>query len=166
MRLDLSDIIEIPGGVVPFECELDPEALLSPSVARFVSAPRAVGEVRNGAGALTLRAVLTAPMICACDRCGAEFDLSKTLEVEAYLADKLEDEENADIFLLDGDYVNLSEVLETCFILDMEAKFLCADDCAGLCEDCGANLNNGPCGCKKEIDPRLAALGQLLDTEE
>ena len=35
--------------------------------------------------------------------------------------------------------------------------------CKGLCERCGANLNDGPCGCKATADPRLAVLEQLLD---
>ena len=49
------------------------------------------------------------------------------------------------------------------FILDMDMKFLCREDCKGLCSTCGKNLNLGPCGCRKEIDPRFAVLEQLLD---
>ena len=28
---------------------------------------------------------------------------------------------------------------------------------------CGKNLNDGPCNCRKELDPRFAALKQLLE---
>ena len=34
-----------------------------------------------------------------------------------------------------------------------------------LCDRCGKNLNDGPCGCTAETDPRLAVLGQLLEQE-
>ena len=45
-------------------------------------------------------------------------------------------------------------------------KVLCREDCLGLCQECGANLNDGDCGCAPdEIDPRLAALQQLLNNE-
>lgn len=81
------------------------------------------------------------------------------------LAAELEDEENPDIFLLDGDWLDLDDVLETCFILDMETKCLCKEDCAGLCASCGANLNLGQCNCRGKIDPRFAVLEQLLDKE-
>ncbi|NLH02379.1 MAG: DUF177 domain-containing protein, partial [Clostridiales bacterium] len=64
------------------------------------------------------------------------------------------------------DWLDLSDLLETCFILSMESKFLCRENCEGLCPSCGKNLNDGPCGCKKEIDPRLAVLGQLLDKKD
>ena len=41
---------------------------------------------------------------------------------------------------------------------------LCRDDCKGLCPECGANLNDGPCDCHlDDIDPRLAGLQALLN---
>ncbi|MBR2724398.1 MAG: DUF177 domain-containing protein, partial [Ruminococcus sp.] len=43
-------------------------------------------------------------------------------------------------------------------------KFLCKDDCKGLCFKCGADLNTSACSCDtRVIDPRLEALRQLLD---
>ena len=68
-----------------------------------------------------------------------------------------------ELFVLEGTEIDVQEVLSTCFILDMETKFLCREDCKGLCARCGRNLNLGPCGCGKEIDPRFAVLEQLLD---
>ena len=32
-------------------------------------------------------------------------------------------------------------------------------------KECGADLNLGPCGCRPDVDPRWAALAQLLDDE-
>ena len=79
------------------------------------------------------------------------------------LASELQDEENPDYFLLEGDELDLEELLETVFILNMDTRFLCRDDCKGLCSRCGKNLNEGPCDCRTESDPRLAVLEQLLD---
>lgn len=163
MLLNLSEIIEMPDGAVPFECELSIESL--PGVARFAGKPHAEGQVRNMAGALILEAVITADMVCVCDRCGAEFDSVKVQNVSVPVAADLVDKENADIFHFEGDVLDIDEVLNTCLILDMETKFLCRPDCAGLCQTCGANLNDGPCPCPAEIDPRLAVLEQLLDIE-
>ena len=82
------------------------------------------------------------------------------------LAADLSDEDNPEVFPLDGNWLDVSDVLETIFILSTEEKSLCKENCAGLCSQCGKNLNDGPCGCKKEIDPRLAVLGQLLDKKD
>jgi len=82
------------------------------------------------------------------------------------LAEDAEDADADDVFPLDGDGVDVTDLLETCFIIATETQHLCRPDCKGLCPVCGKNLNNGPCGCKKQTDPRMAVLGQLLDTEE
>ena len=166
MKLNLKDIVEVSGASLPFQCEIQPERLDSTSVVRFNSPLLAKGEVKNSAGALTLNGEVTADMVCLCDRCMKEFHSQKVLPLEIPLAAELEDEESADIFLLDGNFLDLDEVLETCFILDFESKFLCKEDCAGLCGSCGADLNIGPCSCEKTTDPRLAALAQLLDIDE
>ena len=76
----------------------------------------------------------------------------------------LEDtDDNPEIYVLDGYGIDAEEVMATGFILDMETKFLCREDCMGICPKCGKDLNEGPCDCRKEVDPRFAVLEQLLD---
>jgi len=167
MRLNLNEIIEVPGKSVSFQCELDAERLFIPSVLSFEDAPKAEGIVKNSAGALTLTGHIKADMLRTCDRCMGEYRQEKVLELNVPLAFEMEDDENPDIFPIEEDgWLSLSEVLETCFILDMEAKSLCKEDCAGICQTCGANLNHGKCSCRATVDPRLAVLGQLLDRED
>jgi uncharacterized protein len=45
--------------------------------------------------------------------------------------------------------------------LGMPMKFVCSEECKGLCYVCGADLNEGPCRCKK--DEKDARLSVLLD---
>lgn len=167
MWLNLKDIIEIPGGEVSFECELDTQALFFPALVRFIDAPRASGRVVNTAGVLTLLGELKAKALCRCDRCGSEFELEKTLSLNVPLSADMDGEiDDAEVFPLDGDGIDLNEVLAAVFILSIDSKLLCSDDCKGLCPACGKNLNDGPCACTKPVDPRLAVLGQLLDIDE
>ena len=162
MRLNLREIIEIPGGSVPFECELETEGLDFPSIKAYKSRPFAEGRVFNEAGILTLAGTLTAEMTCICDRCGAEFDSVKETVLNVTIVEE-NTGDDPELFLLEGDEIDLDEILSTCFVLDMETKFLCTEDCRGLCSGCGRNLNLGPCECRKPIDPRFAVLEQLLD---
>ncbi len=161
MILDLHEIINKPGAV-SFSCELGTDRLDFPFVAAYSSPPHAEGTVVNSAGALTLRGVLTADLLCICDRCASTFERHREIPLDLPLAADQQDSENPDVFLLDGDGLDLDEVLETCFILSMEGRSLCRPDCAGLCPECGADLNEGPCGCTGSHDPRLAVLEQLL----
>ena len=162
MFLNPREIIEVPGGSVPFACELETGRLDFPSVERYNSAPYAEGMIYNEAGVLHLTGTLTADMTCVCDRCGGEFDSVKETQLEATIVEE-DTGDHPELFVLEGDGVDLTDILETLFILDMETKFLCREDCKGLCSTCGRNLNLGPCGCRKQIDPRFAVLEQLLD---
>ena len=166
MKLDLSQIIEMPGKSVSFLTDLDMERLSAPSIQSFTTPPHAEGKVQNTAGVLTLTGTIHADMVCICDRCGKAFHFKKDLPVEAKLAADLSDEADPDVFPLEGDWLDVSDVLETLFILATDTKFLCKEDCAGLCPTCGKDLNEGPCACKKEVDPRLAVLSQLLDKKD
>lgn len=165
MKLDLRDIIDVPGASLPFTCELDPTHLEFPQIVRYTGAPQAGGEVRNTAGVLTVNASVTAEMVCVCDRCGKEFPSVKTVETQANLTREGESDDPG-TFVLDGGWLDVDEVLETAFILDMETKFLCREDCRGVCPTCGKDLNEGPCECRPEHDPRLAVLEQLLDDKD
>ena len=166
MWLDLRKILETPGASEPFAVTLDPEQLAGGAIAGFRRPPEARGEVVNTAGLLNLRGTLTAEMTCVCDRCGTAFDRKKVLSLDVPLAADVSDEASPEVFAIEGDGIDVSEVAETCFILDMEQKVLCRDDCKGLCPTCGKNLNDGPCACTRPGDPRLAVLSRLLETPE
>ena len=161
--MNLHELLLNPGSRLPFRCELSTDRLDFPAVLAYTAAPVGEGFIVNNAGALTLRGTLSASLRCVCDRCAAEFDREVSYPLDIPLASELQDEENPDYFLLDGDELDLEELLETVFILNMDTRFLCRDDCKGLCSRCGKNLNEGPCGCRTELDPRLAVLEQLLD---
>ena len=165
MRLNLREIINIPGQSVSFDYEPDVADMRFESVMDTVSPLRAVGTIVNEAGVLKLRAHLSAELICQCARCLTEFPYSFSYDAEAVIAEEQFDEDNFDIFLLDGDYIDVDEVIVTAYVLNMEQRFLCREDCKGLCDKCGKNLNEGPCDCKAETDPRLAVLGQLLEKD-
>ncbi len=166
MIINLHDVIAKPESSLPFSQELDTDRLSFPGVLAYVSPVVGEGVIRNDGATLSLRGSIHADMLCRCDRCATEFRRSKDVELDVALATELEDEENPDFFLLRGEKLDLDELLESCFILEMDTLLLCRPDCRGLCERCGANLNYGKCSCTKERDPRLAVLEQLLDDKE
>lgn len=162
MLLDLRKIIEMPGGSVPFSVELDPQDLNFASVKEHLSCPKAEGRVFNEAGVLHMEGECRAEMLCSCDRCGKDFTMEKLTQLRATIVEE-DTGDDPELFLLDGDGVDIEDMVRTLFILDMETKFLCREDCKGLCSTCGKDLNLGPCDCGKKIDPRFAVLEQLLD---
>lgn len=163
MRLDLRNIIHVPDAVKPFQFQMDLSNMDFYGKHLITRPVRIEGCVTNHAGALVLEGSASSELDLVCDRCGKAFSREKTVELNCLLATELEDDKHDEIYLLQGNEVDLDEVAGTAFILAMDTKNLCSDNCKGLCAKCGADLNNGPCGCRPEVDPRLAALAQLLD---
>ncbi|HEX6988415.1 MAG TPA: DUF177 domain-containing protein [Bacillota bacterium] len=65
--------------------------------------------------------------------------------------------------VFEGDEIDLSGGFEEQVLLALPMRDLCRPDCRGLCPVCGADLNEGDCGCDRtEIDPRFAPLAELL----
>ena len=74
--------------------------------------------------------------------------------------------EEEDVFTINDHHeVDLTEAVRQRVILDLPMVTLCKEDCAGLCSQCGHDLNTGPCDCKPEVDERFSVLQTLLDKE-
>jgi uncharacterized protein len=62
-------------------------------------------------------------------------------------------------FPIEGEQLDLTEMVRAVLLIDAPLVPVCRADCAGLCPTCGADLNDGPCGCAvAPADPRWAAL--------
>ncbi len=164
MLLGLSKIIDCPGESVSFSTSVDLSDLQFGNCYPLTEPVQASGSVRNTAGVLMLTGSLTTWLHGICDRCAGEFHRELSLPMEAVLVTELSDEDNEDewVFQLEGNSADLDDIVTTTLVLNMDSKLLCKDDCKGLCCRCGKNLNNGPCNCEPEMDPRFAALRQLL----
>ena len=163
MLVNVKPILHTPGKRLDFQFELDLSDMEFSG--RYpISRPVAVsGEVRNTAGILELTLNARSTLDAVCDRCGKAFVQEKDVLFACMLAEELQNEDNDEIVLLEDGMVDVGDLARTAFILDMDTKTLCSEDCKGLCPRCGADLNLGPCSCKKETDPRLAALAKLLE---
>ena len=166
MRLNLRDILHRPGASRSFSFDLDLSQMEFGGSCPVAHPVQVRGSVRNMAGALMLEGEAVTTLELTCDRCLKPFTREMRLPVEALLAESLEDEENDEILLLEEGEVDLDEVFTTAVVLAMDSKHLCSEDCKGLCPGCGVNLNEEPCRCQREVDPRLAALAQLLDKDQ
>ena len=165
MLFDVSSILYTPGKQLDFQLELD---LSDVEISgRYpVSRPVAVeGSVRNSADVLTLELTARTVLDAQCDRCGKEFFQDKEISYRCMLAQELQNEDSDDIVLLENGRVDVEDLARTAFLLGMDTKTLCSEDCKGLCPRCGADLNLGPCSCQKETDPRLAVLAKLLENK-
>ena len=163
MRLNVNKLLHTPDSQQDFQFLMDLSDLefgANKPVSRPVNVE---GRIRNKAGMLLCDMQMHTTLHCTCDRCMKEFSEEKPADYSCVLAEERQFDDDEDIVLLENDEVDLGDLARTAFILSMDTKFLCSEDCKGLCPGCGVDLNFEPCRCKKEVDPRLAKLAQLLE---
>ena len=165
MLLGLSKIIDCPGASVSFSDSVDLRDLRYGNSFPVTDPVEASGIVRNTAGVLMMTGSIRTTLHGVCDRCAADFISDVEFPIDVVLVTELSNEENEDewVFPLEGDSADLEDIIRTVFVLNMDSKLLCKPDCKGLCCRCGKNLNHESCSCQKELDPRFAALKQLLE---
>ena len=165
MLLGLSKIMDTPGATIPFSTRVDLSDLQYGNSFPVTEPVTAEGQVRNTAGVLVMTGCIQTTIHGTCDRCAAAFDREIEFPIDVVLVTELANEENEDewVFDLNGDSADLEDIVRTVFVLNMDSQLLCKPDCKGICGGCGRNLNHESCTCQKEIDPRLAALQQLLN---
>ncbi len=167
MLLELGKIINCPGQSVSFSTVVDLSDLKYGNCYPVTAPVLAEGTVRNTAGVLEMSGSIKTTIHGVCDRCAEDFTRDVDMPLNVVLVTEFADDGNEDewVFLLNGDCADLEDIVRTVFVLNMDSQLLCSEDCKGLCCRCGKNLNEGPCGCQKEPDPRFAALRQLLNKD-
>lgn len=72
------------------------------------------------------------------------------------------DPESLDISVFGEEGIDVPEVVREQILLCVPFAVLCKEDCKGICQRCGSELNIEPCRCDtKPVDPRFAALTNL-----
>lgn len=164
MEIDIREILSGASSETVFQGSLDLSNLKRHQEVLFPQLLAVKGEVTNRADVVTLRYQIKGDMPYLCDRCLMQCHLDIDKEFSHTVVKELEDEELDDIFLVCPEGIlNIEEIATSDLLLYLPQKLLCREDCKGLCSECGANLNEGDCGCKKKaIDPRLQKLADLL----
>ena len=173
MRLDLRPLLAGDRHLAfDYELPLDTDPEDSSSFLFGVSFPspmKVSGDITNTAGYMRMTLTMSVDYQATCARCLApisgEFtlDLEKTVAPRNLLGD-LDEDRLDDYAIIEDGFLDMDEPLREQLEMEFPLRFLCKEDCKGLCPKCGKNLNEGECGCSlKEIDPRLAPLQKILD---
>ena len=154
------------------ELQLDEE-----NAARDVAGSLRLTRINTG---LLAQADVGARIESACVRClePTETQLEATIEEEfRQVVDRetgaaktaLLDGEDEEVFslLTRNHMLDLAEPLRQSLLIALPFRPICGEDCEGLCQLCGANLNERDCGCEPvPVDPRFAELAALLNDNQ
>lgn len=126
------------------------------------------GSVYQKAGVVYFDADVSFDFNGFCDRCAEPLSRKMNFSLNKILVNSLANDADADFdyyVVVENGVLDVDEFIREEIQLFLPSKILCSEDCKGLCQKCGKNLNFGKCDCKKDVDPRMAALLQLLDEE-
>ena len=163
MLLDLKPLFAGSREFLSVEFEMDLSEFEFLGVKPFRSPVAISGKIVSRAGIVESQLDCKVSYVGVCDRCLKETVKDYTAHINRTIVVSLENEENDDIAVVPDMQLNLEDFCYPDIVMSLPTKLLCKADCKGLCPVCGTNLNEGSCGCEtKEIDPRLAALAELL----
>lgn len=113
---------------------------------------------------LSLEGTVTTVLKLTCSRCLEKFDYPISIEITEQFSNN-RDDNTENIIFIDNEIFDITDVINNNILMSLPIKKLCKEDCKGLCQHCGTNLNFSTCKCKKEeIDPRLAKLKDLFSS--
>ena len=118
----------------------------------------------NRAGLVDLIVKAEFDYVTHCDRCFDDITKHLSFTFNHRLAVDLNDEENDDYIETPDYQLDLDELAISDILLELPSKWLCKEDCKGLCHKCGHNLNQSDCSCEKTVvDSRLEILKQFMN---
>lgn len=169
MILSLSEIMTVPDKVAEMDIPLDISEVCFQGVRYdFVQKPPLHVRITNqNKKRVLVEGNADYTLSIPCSRCLESVEVPVPVRIQVSLdfnqteeerARELEDEGYLNGYNLDVDLLVVDEIL-----LEFPEKVLCRDDCKGLCQECGKNLNEGECGCDREaLDPRMAAIQDIF----
>jgi uncharacterized protein len=124
------------------------------------------GFISSDSDILILNAKIKANLEMICSRCLDTFIYPIDIDIEERFTTNRNSEDDEAIVVMD-DVLDITELVENSIISTLPIRRVCKNDCKGLCQECGCNLNHNSCSCRKEdVDIRFEVLKGLFDNKE
>ena len=167
MKVQISDIVSGKDRNKKIEYKFEmPQFEFEGDMIKPVSSCSVVGKISADSDILILTAEIKVDLEMICSRCLDTFIYPIDIDIEERFTTNSKSEDEEAVVVLD-DVLDITEVVETSIISTLPIKRVCKDDCKGLCQECGCNLNFNTCSCNKEdVDIRFEALKGFFDNKE
>ena len=167
MNYDVSSILKVRGAKILIEENLENLSHMFDGDLNVYNVS-VKGEIVNIGDVLEMSAKAEGTFKTECARCLKPIEKEFIFEFTEML--KNVDEEISDrdaVVIFEGETVDISDIIRSNILVNLSTKYLCSEDCKGICPVCGADLNESSCNCEKEyIDPRLEGLRDLLEKNQ
>jgi len=169
MLIDLTRIANSEEKIIQTEVPYEPE-IFSSGLGEFpiLSRTPVFLKIRNkGNQELQITGKMSFQTVIPCSRCLTDvtskicLDFERNVDMKLSASEKMEelDEQN----FIDGYNLDVDKLVYGEILINWPVKVLCKEDCKGLCNTCGANLNLQTCDCDStDLDPRMAKIRDIF----
>lgn len=169
MLINLSELFSVEGKVKTYTCDLDVSQFQGPDgPCEIVEKQPAVLEIINqGNKVFAVKGAVQLTLELPCSRCLEPVAVPFSLELDEKIDIKQTDQERIEAldeqFYVKGYNLDVDQLVGNELMLNLPMKVLCADDCKGICNRCGTNLNRGTCDCDtRSPDPRMSVIQDIF----
>lgn len=164
MKIDLANLFNGTQSEIKINTKFDFSSLIYSGYSPIKDGVYVTGRLYSKADVIYLELNLKFDFYGFCDRCADDVKKEFSFDISKIVVEKLQNENDDDDYIIvENRVLDLEEIVNEEVSLSLPTKILCKEDCKGLCAQCGTNLNVNKCDCKKDVDPRLETLLQLLD---
>ncbi len=166
MKIDVSDLTKRKSARKDLDISIDLDGFnYGEEYIKLLSPIKFKGALTFLENLLELQGQLQCILELTCSRCLSKFPMELDIPVQEKLSIQMDTaDEDEDIIFLESDILDVTEIMLENIILYLPIKRLCKEDCKGLCQQCGTDLNSSSCNCESDdIDPRLAKLKDFFD---
>lgn len=133
----------------------------------FVTPVKVKGKLINTGDGILAKGDIDCTISAVCYRCAENFDYRISIPFEEQYVQKGSKKADTDAIAYENEQLDLWPAVKSNIYLSLPMKFLCSDDCKGLCTKCGSNLNTTKCQCQEEkLDNPLHVLKKLLHEDK
>ena len=165
--LNVTKALKNPGQGYPFSADLALEDVVVLDDPVHFESVHVEGTVLGTGEAINVLAKATTVIDTRCSNCLEPMQLSLEAEMDVHFM-RMPDPEDPDLYAYDASTIDLTDPVRDALTLEMPLRFLCKEDCKGLCPHCGANLNHTTCTCQEggEVTNPFAALKFMVQNDE
>ena len=169
MLINLSELFPVEGKSKTYDLELEMTQFHAPDGVYGIVEKHPVNLVITNQGdkVLTVKGEADVCLEMPCSRCLEPVKVPFHLEIDQKVDMKQTDEDRAadldEQFYINGYNLDVDQLVGNELTLNLPMRVLCSEDCKGICNRCGTNLNRGTCDCAgKSLDPRMSVIQDIF----
>ena len=170
MLIDLHALLSAEGKVKQLETDLELQVFTTRkgSFPIIDKKPLAFVFTNLGGGKVQIDCDIDVTLLMTCDRCLEDVKTQINFQTsrEVNLSDTdVEKDPLDEVDFVEGTEFDVEKFAYGEILVNLPMKVLCSENCKGICNRCGTNLNHQSCGCDTtELDPRMAKALEVFNS--